>query len=476
MNSMGRLPGLGLFVVAFGYVVACGGPAAAPEAENLPPIPSIQPEAFPKAARAELQRRLGALEAAPADVRANADLAMVTHAYDQYAAAQILYDRAARLEPSDFRWPYYLGALRAQQGDLEAAVEAFQKAAAINEGYMPLQRRLADAYLELNRLDEAWEIYDALLDKNPDDPAARYGAGRVQALRGDSSAAVENLLEAIRLIPDYGAAHYELSLAYRDLGETEKARMHLERHEGEARGAPPMNDKLMEEVSELKPGVAEYVTRAREHERRGQLQQAIDEHLEALELHPEVAQLHVNLVSLYGRTEQFERAAEHYRKALAINPNQADLHYNYGVLLHQFERYGEAWDAFERAVEANPDYAEAHNNLGQLLERQGRFDEALERYRKAVQARPDYRLARFHLGRMLLGKRRPEEAARQFEAAASARDEMTPQILFGLTAAKVQMGDRSGALTTGEKAKQLAEQMGQTDLARSIERDLAKLR
>ena len=457
-----------------GLAAACGGPADR-RAADLPPIPALEPEVFPEAVREQLRSAVTAVEAAPADVQANADLAMVAHAYRQYGAAEALYERAAKLDPASFRWLYYLGVVRAQQGHSEAALEALAAAKAIDADYPPLQLRLAETYTELNRLDEATAIYETMLESDSGDAAARYGLGRIQALRGDSSAAIENLLEAIRLVPDYGAAHYEISLAYRDIGETAKARMHLERHDAGANGAPRPNDPLMNAVDARKPGVGDYVSRARQFESRGELNKAVAEHLEALQHHPEVAQLHVNLVSLYGRTGDFDRASEHYRKALEINPNQADLHYNYGVLLFEAERYAEASAAFERAVEANPEYAEAHNNLGQLAERRGRFDEAIQHYRKAIQARPNLRLARFHLGRMLLGERRPAEAAQQFEAASTPRDDMTPRILFGLATAKVQLGDRAGALAVGRQAKDLAEQMGQQELARGIERDLAKL-
>ena len=455
-------------------LAACG-PDVQPTAD-LPAIPAISPDLFPGNARADVDRLITALEASPLDAQRNADLAMFTHAYEQFDAAEALYRRTAVLDGSSFRWPYYLGVVLSRQQRQEDAAKAYEDALAIDREFVPLRLKLAESYLGLNRLEEAEELYRAVLEESPSNADAHYGLGRVRSLRGDSASAIEQLSEAVALVPAYGQAHYELSLAYRDSGDSANAQKHLARYEANPRGAPPLNDPLMAEVDRLRQGVNEFIAQSVELESRGDLPGAIALHLQALEVDPNVPQLHVNLVSLYGRTGNFDKAEEHYRKALALNPNQADLHYNYGVLLFEAERYRAAKTAFEDALQANPSYAAAHNNLGQLLEQEGRIDDAMAKYQAAIEVRPDYRLARFHLGRMLMAKRRPAEAAKQFEQAAQPVDEMSPQALFGLTAAQAQLGDRAGALRTGAQARDLALQMGQAELARRIEQDLAKLR
>jgi hypothetical protein len=53
---------------------------------------------------------------------------------------------------------------------------------------------------------------------------------------------------------------------------------------------------------------------------------------------------------------------------------------------------------------------------------------------------------------------------------------MTPHVLVGLATARAQLGDVDGARELGGEARRLAQQTGQDELARKIEKDLATLR
>lgn len=471
MRAMTRRAALWAAVLA--ALAGCGQPPA-PTAE-VPAFPAIQADVFPAEVRPEIEQRLAAAQASPENAEAAGALGMLLHAHQQFENAEALYERAATLEPSALKWRYYTGVVRSERGDAEGAADALRAALEIDGSFLPARRRLAETLIGLNQLDDAASAYESLLEASPNDPEARFGLGRVLALQGSPTQAIEELSEAVRILPDYGAAHYELSLAYRDAGQPDLARRHLDLY-GQRKGAPRSPDPLMAAVDALAQGAGDHIRRGVELEEKGDLAGAIREHLQAIEADGDIVQAHVNLVSLYGRTGNPDKAAEHYEKARALNPGQADLHYNYGVLLFSEERFAEAREAFERALEANPSYATAHNNLGQILERERRFEEATEHYRAAVEAQPLYRLARFHLGRMLMAKRQPLQAAEQFERAIEPRDEMTPQVLFALAAAKAQAGEPDQALRYGEQAVALARQMGQAELARRIEQDLAKLR
>lgn len=446
-----------------------------PAPASAPTIPNIRVESFPVELRPEIEQRLAAARASRSEPQAIGELAMFLHAHQQWETARQLYRVAVSLEPSALRWNYYLGVVSADSGELESAAESLQVALTIDPGFRPAQRRLAGVLLDLNRAEEAARIYQTLLETDSNDAEARFGLGRALALQGRDAEAIEQLSEAVRLVPDYGAAHYELSLAYRDAGRPDQAQRHLDLFR-QRKGAPLTSDALMAAVERLAQGAGDHVRRGVELEAKGDLSGAIQEHLLALEADPSLAQAHVNLVSLYARSGDVDSATRHYRAALDLNPAQASLHYDYGVLLFTQERYREAGEAFERALEANPAYAAAHNNLGQVLETEQRFDEAARHYRAALEAQPKFRLARFHLGRLLLAERRPQQAAEQFRLALEPRDEMTPQILFALAASLAQSGDRTAALDYGEQARSLARQMGQQDLAVQIEQDLAKLR
>ena len=236
------------------------------------------------------------------------------------------------------------------------------------------------------------------------------------------------MTKAVELAPDFGAAHYELAILYRDLEDEENSRSHLQLYEQHKTAAPLPNDPLMGDISRLKDTARDHLNAGVEFEAAGQIEAAIREHERALEIDPKLSQAHINLLILYGRAGQLDKATAHYQAASKTN---ADLHYNYGVLAFDQQRFKEARAAFEAALEINPNYARAHNNMGQMLEMDRRFDEALDHYAKAVENQPNYRLAHFHRGRLLLMKGRTREAIQALERALEPEDDRTPTFSAG---------------------------------------------
>ena len=110
-----------------------------------------------------------------------------------------------------------------------------------------------------------------------------------------------------------------------------------------------------------------------------------------------------------------------------------------------------------------------------MREQQGRLDEALEFYRKAVERQPNYPLAHFHIGRILANQKKYDEAISHFLMALSPEDESTPAYLYALSATYARAGNREEALKYGRQAREKAEALGQTELLRSIDRDLQTL-
>ncbi len=181
-------------------------------------------------------------------------------------------------------------------------------------------------------------------------------------------------------------------------------------------------------------------------------------------------------MGLYGRAGNWPKVEEHYRAAVAQGFNNADMHYDYAVVLGLQERWDEAEASYRKALEVNPLHAQARNNLGQILERRRDFDGAMSEYRQAVAAQPTFRLARFNAGRMQLVKGDAQQAIAEFEALRQPEDAETPRYLFALSTALVRAGRRDDGRRMGTEAQKLAEQFGQTDLARAIAAELAKLK
>ena len=461
-----------ILLAAMGLVGA--GCAEGPEPREPPPIPAVSPEELSGSAAEEVRTALAALQAAPEDAERNGKLAMLLDAYGRSGAAAALYERAQILDPGALRWRYHLGAARLAQGDSEGAIQAFREALKADPDFAPARRALADALFQANRFEESRAAYEKALDDDPDDPRALVGLARILSATDDFGAASEKLERAVRLAPRYGAAHYELALAYRDLGRDADSRREMAAYEADRNATPP-EDPLRAQVAALRVDASTRIARAAEMEQRGDLQGALREHLAALEEQPEMAQAHINLISLYGRLGEMQKAREHANTALELDPERAELHYNLGVLEASGNRLREAEAAFRKAVELNPNYAAALTNLGQMLETRQRYSEAMALYERAVESQPDYPLGHFHLGRMLLGQNKPAEAAERFRVAVQPETPRSAEAWMGLFAAYAQMGRRDDARQAAGRAKALAQRYGMTELAEAVDREMERL-
>jgi protein O-GlcNAc transferase len=443
---------------------------------SLPPLPRLTLDAFPPQTRDALSRPYAAARSRPADVDAVGTLARTLHAWDQWGAAHETYVRAQALAPRAVDWLYLDGvALQRLARHAEAAAR-FDEALRLAPDYVPARAKLAETLVDSGSLDRAGQLYDALRREPAAEPVAEFGLGRIAAARDRHDIAVNHLERAVALFPEFGAAYYALALSYRTLGRRDAAQRALEQNARYGPRWPAVNDPMLAAVIALRDDAETTFQRALKLAEAGDLAGAIAAHERALARDPSIAQAHANLISLYGRQQNWAKAEEHYRAVVGLGFNLGDAHYDYGVLLGLQEKWDRAADAYRQAIAVNPRHALAHNNLGQILERQRDLEAAAGEYRRAAESQPAYRIARFNLGRMLIALGRTDEAIRELEQLTEPRDAETPRYLFALATAHIRAGHRDEGVKWATDARQLALQFGQTELAAAIERDLAQLR
>jgi tetratricopeptide (TPR) repeat protein len=337
------------------------------------------------------------------------------------------------------------------------------------------QLRLADSLSASADWDGASAAYRQILEKQGDSPQAWYGLGRAQMAKGDRDAAARSYAKACDLFPRYGAAHFALARELRRLGKQAEAEQHLAAYSINVTSEPPLADPLFERIHELNHSTILHLERGRELEKAGRYSEAVREHEMALASDPGNVQVHVNLISLYGRIGDSAKARQHFEAATRLNPGRSDAWYDYGVLLFREKEYTQAETAYRRALEINPFYAEAHNNLGLIEEQRGNLNDAAKDFGEAIHNRPDYPLARFHLGRILVNQEKFGEAIPHFLRCLEPESEQTPACLYALGATYARSGDRQHALEYLQKARSAAAAHSQPLLQTSIERDLKVL-
>ena len=325
------------------------------------------------------------------------------------------------------------------------------------------------------------------LAKNPDCWLAYNNLGTIFADKGRFDEAIENYRKAIQINPDSAVPVYSLGLALAAQGRFDEA---IENY----RQAIQINPNYCDALNSLGVALAA----------QGRFEEAIENYRKAIQTKPNSSEAQYNLGNALAAQGRFEEAIESYRQAIQINPNYCEALNNLGIALANKGRFDEAIEAFRQAIQVKPDFSEALNNLGGTLLRRGQFNEAIGVFRKAIQIKPNFFEALDNLGAAFAASGRFGEAIESYRQAiqinpnfsealnnlawvlaASPADglrngaeavrlakracELThngePSFIGTLAAAYAEAGRFPEAVTTAEKAEQLATDAGAKKLA-----------
>lgn len=314
-------------------------------------------------------------------------LGRIHHAYDLLPTAEACYQNARQLAPQDFRWQYLLAHVQQAAGRTDEAIQAFQAARTLRPNYLATLVQLGNLCLQQNRLAEAETAYQQALALEAECSAARYGLGQIALSRRVYADAVKQFERALTLTPQADRIHYSLALAYRGLGELDKARAALAKQ-----GATGVRvaDPLREALQELVQGERLYLARGRMAFEARRYNDAVVEFQKALRANPVSLTAHINLGSALTQLQQLAAASAEFEAALRLQPEHAVAHYNLGLILAQQNRPAEAVPHLRATLKQQPQDAAARLLLGQQLRKLNQIQAALVEFAQLVAAQPDH--------------------------------------------------------------------------------------
>jgi tetratricopeptide (TPR) repeat protein len=169
---------------------------------------------------------IAAIESAQAAVRrvpqaadAWGRLGMVLAAHSFYPESIVCFAEAQRLDPGEPRWPYFQGAMLTLS-DRDAALIPLRRAVGLCEPRILAPRlRLADVLLGQGQVHEADELYREVLAREPENPQAHLGLGRLAYQRNDWPGSLTHLDQAIQSPLTRKAAHTLLAEVHQRRGD-----------------------------------------------------------------------------------------------------------------------------------------------------------------------------------------------------------------------------------------------------------------
>jgi tetratricopeptide (TPR) repeat protein len=416
----------------------------------------------------------------------------------------------ARMRVGDFwiRVRDFDSARASYQAALEAKASSKPEAAR-NE----IRKRIADALVAQDRKEEARMALEQILADNPDDPQARsmhaallieagdaqqvaqaigeleaaigraprnavlrYNLGRAYIVRkpaADFDKARLQLQEAIKLRPDYLAAHLLLAQLYLATSEFVAAEAQAKQAlEYEPRGLAAREllaraqiglrnftaaranlDEVLKARPDLPSALYQLANLNLAEGRLEEAEAAFWKVHNATEADPAARGL-TGIVQSYVRRKQGARAKQIVEQELAKNPNRMALRFLLANTSYMVGDLPAAQREFEKLVAENPDYGDLYARLGQVYRQTGEHEKAIATLKKASELMPSNAIPSLTLG-ILHESRGETQMARTAYNEVLRRDPNQPIALNNLAYLLAESGgDLDEALTLAQRAKQ----------------------
>jgi tetratricopeptide (TPR) repeat protein len=255
-----------------------------------------------------------------------------------------------------------------------------------------------------------------------DNSLALNNLGNALIDEGRLDEAIAREEQALKIRPDFAAAHYNLGLALSD---------------------------------------------------KGQLDDGIAQFRDAIRINPDYFDAHYLLANALRKKGQVNEAILHYEVALKLRPEFAAAHNNLGTALHQAGRTSEAILQYEQALAQMPANESVHVNLAKALLEVGKPAQAIAQYEVALQMEPSDVEVQNNLAWQLATSsqaslRNGSEAVRLAQEAAKLTAGKNSIVLGTLAAALAETGQFTDATRAVQTAISLAQKMGQTALSRRL--------
>ena len=196
-------------------------------------------------------------------------------------------------------------------------------------------------------------LYDLndLIPQYPRDPILYFLKANVLRELGRVKESVVNYEKSIGLNSRYSPAHLNLSCSYKEIGDLTAAKKSLER-------AIELDRKNFMAFYHL----------ALLDQEAGDLDSAIENYLRALRIKPDHVQSNNNLGAVFLETGQIERAVKLLTRAIETSPDFHEAYCNLGLAHKRLEEYDDAIECLEKALDLCPNQVAAAKGLDELNE------------------------------------------------------------------------------------------------------------
>ncbi len=370
-------------------------------------------------------------------------LAALYHANGYLEQASLAYEGLLGVMPDDPKIYHRLASIVAGYGYLEEAIPLWEEAVVLDPAYIPARLRMGDAWLKLNDVESAREVYKAALTVDAEAAHIYLGLGRVAIAQDELEEARKHLEQAAKF-SDYRVGVDLLASVYDQLGHSELGWGLLNTSAWGMYSdiADPWMEEILKDCFDAyrlasAGGLAAF---------NGDPVSGIAYLERAIELDPEVALYHFQLGQMAFESRAYGKAEKHLKRSVELQPDLADGWVYLIALLDHLRRPDEAEAALLRGFRLCPNSPGMHMEMGKYLMAQNMAWKAEEVFLKAAELRPNEAGAFIELARLYFGQNEVEKGIDAMKDALTA-EPGHPVALSSMAFYSIQTGDRAASET-----------------------------
>ncbi len=427
------------------------------------PAPSGSPTPTPEEQIATLSQTV---KDNPNDRGARAALGVLLVQTGKVAEGRDQLENAVRLGLEDAEAWFYIGIADRELGDSVDSLTAFERAERDDPANQAVLSNLADAYMAVNRMDDAGRIANRAIQLHPKESFGYVALATVQFDQGKFDEGRKTINQALAIDPKDPRARMLLGHSYLS-GKNQNPDLAIAQFQliladdpkntdalhGRAEALSLKNDlagalaalqaivKLQPDRVEPEDDVAElYLSKKMIAPARAAFAQAIKDHPKAAEPFVLQAEYDVN-------QKDFQKAAQEYDQALALGPNDTRVMFEYARLAVTIKKYAKAQALLTRIVAIEPTNPDALMALGEVYAAEQKWTQARDTYARAFEVTHGY-TPLFNLGLSYFNLKDYRRARQAFEALAvhQTKEHPDPQLWFALGETDRLMGDKRNAV------------------------------
>ena len=316
-------------------------------------------------------------------------------------------------------------------GDLDRATAEYASLYKDHPKDLLVKKNYIQLLILKGSLDEARKLNDEILKQNSKDTEALVYRGEIQIRDGHSNDAVDTLQAALKNSPDNGVAHFQLGVAFNQIGNIAQA-------ESEWRDAVRLAPALVEAHRALAAVALN----------RNDMPSLEESATQVVALQPNSPDGYALLAVSAMNQKQFPKAEAQIRKALEVAPQNPVGYIQMGNLKLLQKQYPDAEKSYQQALDHDPSSADALSGLMNIYISQKQIDKAVTTANAQIVKVPNSSAFYDLLGTLLFNNKKDLNGAEAALKKSAELDKNNADALVKLGQVQIAKGSVDQAIST----------------------------